>query len=91
VIVTPFDGYTPRGPTTPRLLKLSPRKISAQWVSLSTAVIYDVSRVSRVDIAQQSMALGEERFYETIWRCSGSYTFHILGSSEEIVGGLWLG
>jgi hypothetical protein len=30
------------------------------------------------------MALGEERFYETIWRCAGSYTFHIIQESKHI-------
>jgi hypothetical protein len=82
--VAPSGGYTPRAPTPSRLYKLSPKQISPQWVSLSTGVIYDVSRVSRVDIAQQSMALGEERFYETIWRCAGSYTFHIIEESKHI-------
>jgi len=83
-IATSSGGYTPRPSTAPRLPKSSPKQISAQWVSLSTGVIYDVSRVSRVDIAQQSMALGEERFYETIWRCAGSYTFHIIEESKHI-------
>jgi hypothetical protein len=82
--VAPSGGYTPRVPTPSGLYKLSPKQISHQWVSLSTGVIYDVSRVSRVDIAQQSMALGEERFYETIWRCAGSYTFHIIEESKHI-------
>jgi hypothetical protein len=82
--IEPSAGYTPRVTTLTRTPKLSPKQISAQWVSLSTGVIYDVSRVSRVDIAQQSMALGEERFYETIWRCAGSYTFHIIGESKHI-------
>jgi hypothetical protein len=62
---------TPRA-TLPRLkdpltVGVSPPATSGIWVSLVTGGHYEAKRVQRVVLAQQSMSLGEERVYQTLW------------------------
>jgi hypothetical protein len=69
---------------SPDLGRYSPKQVAPTWVSLTTGFSYDAARVARVDIAQQAMSLGEERFYETIWRCSNSPRFQVLQDSKTL-------
>jgi hypothetical protein len=69
---------------SPDLGRYSPKQVAPTWVSLTTGVSYDATRVARVDIAQQAMSLGEERFYETIWRCPNSPRFQVLRESKTL-------
>jgi len=55
------SSKTPTVGVTPPLL----------WVD-STGAVIEAKRVQRVNIAQQSMTLGEERFYQNVWHARES-------------------
>ena len=54
-----------------------PCELGAVWVSLSSRQTYEARKVQWVNIAQQSMTVGQERFYEAIWKAKSDYRFHI--------------
>jgi hypothetical protein len=49
-----------------------PLVVAGTWVSIVTGVHYESKRVQRVTLAQQSMGLGEERVYQTLWHAKPS-------------------
>jgi hypothetical protein len=46
---------------------VSPSATTGTWASVVTGSHYESKRVQRVVLAQQSMSLGEERVYQTLW------------------------
>jgi hypothetical protein len=54
-----------------------PKELSASWVSLFSGQLYEARKVQWVSIAQHSMTVGQERFYEAIWRAKSDHRFQI--------------
>jgi hypothetical protein len=75
-------GETPIG-LTASSLRFAPKQIAEHWRSLVTGQVYPARRVLRVDIAQHSMSLGEERFYETLWKTPSSERFQVVYESRQ--------
>ena len=84
-VIPPRGSCTPEVTLTSTMLDSAPTQVAAQWRSVSSGVIYEASRVRRVDASrvQESLSSGENKLYSALWDSPSSNFFTVIEKTES--------